>query len=73
MGSLFLLGLLIDVCGKANYPRQIENFPRVGPITRDAIRRKKVARTPYALLYRVENDRILVVRIRHDREDWRGE
>jgi plasmid stabilization system protein ParE len=44
----------------------------MAPVATELVRRKKIARSPYAVLYRVEEDRVFILRIRHDREDWQS-
>jgi plasmid stabilization system protein ParE len=51
---------------------RLQDFPRMAPVATELVRRKKIARSPYAVLYRVEEDRVFILRIRHDREDWQS-
>lgn len=54
----------------AEQARRLRDFPRAGPVLAETQRRARVAGTPYILIYQVM-DRIEILRIRHDREDWR--
>ncbi|KQM30138.1 type II toxin-antitoxin system RelE/ParE family toxin [Sphingomonas sp. Leaf10] len=47
------------------------DHPSAGPkILSGAARKWRVRGAPYLLLYRVLPDRVEILRIRHDREDW---
>lgn len=56
------------ILGRADFLRR---FPQGGPrVTRQEFRSLRVMGTPYILLYRILDDRIQILRIRHEREDW---
>ena len=47
--------------------------PRAGPTFTDgALRKWRVPETPLLLIYRIEPDGILVVRVQHNRSDWQS-
>jgi plasmid stabilization system protein ParE len=48
----------------------LEHFPHGGRPDRDGIRILRVQATPYLILYRLVFDRVEVLRVRHEREDW---
>ena len=46
-------------------------MPRAGPVLRREDARKwRIPASPYILIYRVLDDRIQILRIRHGRENW---
>jgi toxin ParE1/3/4 len=51
--------------------RLLERFPLAGPAFDDAFRTLSVVGTRYSLVYRVEQGEIQILRVRHEREDWR--
>ena len=52
--------------------RFLSEWPGSGALISDgAIRKWPVKGTPYILIYRVLKDRIEILRVRHNREDWR--
>jgi toxin ParE1/3/4 len=54
--------------------RFLTEFPRAGPHIADSpLRKWLVGRTGFQLLYRVSDDAIEIVRVRHAREDWQSE
>lgn len=51
----------------------LREIPGAGPvILSDDIRKWTVRNTPYMLFYRIVADRIEILRVRHDREDWQA-
>ena len=48
----------------------LEQFPAIGPILQGEQRYLSVRSTPYVIVYRIDNARIEVIRVRHAREDW---
>ena len=48
----------------------LRNFPFAGPTYSGEIRKWPVPDTDYRLLYRVEQDQIEILRVRHAREDF---
>lgn len=50
---------------------QLTQMPRIGRIGRvENTRELVVSRTPYIVAYRIEEDRISVIRIFHGRREW---
>lgn len=65
-----LAALLVDERVKAQV-RQLESFPFVGRpgkvrLTRELVTRK----TSFVVVYRVENDRVFIVRFLHAKQQW---
>lgn len=50
---------------------RLRDFPEIGPIQAGTLRRKHVPNSPYLIFYRFSPGEIVVVRVRHHREDWR--
>ncbi len=51
--------------------RRLLDFPLSAPATAiTGIRKLSLQRFDYILLYTIEDDRIVIVRMRHGREDW---
>jgi plasmid stabilization system protein ParE len=48
----------------------LDRFPGVGSPFGAEGRRLRVRGTPYLLFYRTLSDRVEILRIRHDREQW---
>ena len=55
-----------------NRARSLMDYPRRGPRIGAEARSMSVAATPYVLVYRVIDDGVQILRIRHNREDWHG-
>ena len=54
--------------------RFLEGFPHGGrPILKDDFRILRVSDTPYLIIYRIVGEQLQLLRIRHEREDWRPE
>jgi toxin ParE1/3/4 len=53
--------------------RFLTNFPHGGRPDKTGVRVLRVFNTPYLILYRLLNDNIEILRVRHEREDWRVE
>jgi toxin ParE1/3/4 len=51
--------------------RQLRDFPGSGPDVHGDLRSVGVRRTNYILIYRIAQEAVEIVRIRHNREDWR--
>jgi toxin ParE1/3/4 len=49
----------------------LEGFPAAGPVLDGDVRVLSIGNTPYAIQYRIVGDVIQILRIRHEREDWR--
>jgi len=49
----------------------LRKFPKRGPLRDAATHSMRVPQTPYILVYRVLDDRVQVIRIFHDRQNWR--
>jgi plasmid stabilization system protein ParE len=62
-----------DQLGKitATFDR-LRDFPALGSAATGSIRRKSVLRSPWLLFYRIDPDEVIILRIRHNREDWLG-
>jgi toxin ParE1/3/4 len=57
----------------ATAPKQLLDFPFIGPETDvEGLRKWRVARTPFLLLYVVERDRVLIVRVVDARSNWQA-
>ena len=55
-------------------PLVLLDFPGLGsPTERPGVRRWRVPKTPFVLLYSEIADRVQVKRVLHDRSDWRSE
>ncbi len=52
---------------------QLRHFPSSGPALTGELRYLGVRDTPYLLVYRIEQNGVEVIRVRHVREDWRTE
>ena len=51
----------------------LRDFPRGGrPMLRHDFRVLRVFATPYLILYRIHDDEIEILRIRHERQDWQA-
>jgi toxin ParE1/3/4 len=53
--------------------RFLADHPYAGADIGGGVRKWHVARTSYVLLYRVADDTVQILRVRHVREDWRGQ
>jgi toxin ParE1/3/4 len=51
----------------------LRNFPHGGRPEAGGLRVLRVSETPWLILYRLDGDCVYVLRIRHEREDWRVE
>ena len=50
----------------------LENFPHGGrPELGQNFRVLRIFHTPYLILYRIQEEGVQILRIRHEREDWR--
>jgi plasmid stabilization system protein ParE len=47
---------------------QIVEFPESAPVIRSEVRGKIISRFPYTLMYRVEDDIILVLAVAHQKQ-----
>ena len=51
----------------------LAGLPNAGPVMEAAnVRKWRVRDTNYILLYRLVDDRVQILRVRHGRENWRG-
>lgn len=50
--------------------RRLRDFPRTGAMLPDGVRDVPVPGTNYVVIYQVD-ERVEILRIRHNREDWR--
>lgn len=48
----------------------LEQFPAIGPMLQGEQRYLSVRGAPYVIIYRIDNARIEVIRVRHVREHW---
>lgn len=46
-------------------------FPARGSLIEPGVRSIRIPRSPYRLVYRVDDGNVQILRIRHEREDWR--
>lgn len=53
--------------------RQLRDFPGSGPDVHNGLRSVGVLTTNYILIYRIIDRGVEIVRIRHNRENWRDE
>lgn len=51
--------------------RRLVHFPSRGPLLCKLQHYAQVEKTPFRLIYRIAPDEIQILRIRHNREDWR--
>ena len=51
--------------------RKLRDFPRLGEGASDQLRHMRVRRAPFVMFYRVAASEVIILRIRHVREDWR--
>ena len=51
--------------------RRLRDFPRTGQQLNESARSVRVGQTPYVLLYRIRGMRIEILRVHHNRQDWR--
>ncbi len=51
----------------------LENFPRGGRPIGEGVRILRVIETPHLIFYRLVDDVVEILRIRHEREDWQIE
>ncbi|HSO46588.1 MAG TPA: type II toxin-antitoxin system RelE/ParE family toxin [Rhizobiaceae bacterium] len=50
--------------------RRLRDFPQIGQQIGAAWRSVPVQKTPYILVYRIRNDRVEILRVRHNRQAW---
>lgn len=54
-------------------PKPLLDFPFIGPETDvEGLRKWRVAKTPFLLLYVIEQDRVLIVRVVDARSNWQA-
>lgn len=51
--------------------RRLVEFPNIGEAIDGTLRRWSTPGTDYRLIYRIDADAVLILRVRHGREDWR--
>lgn len=51
---------------------RLSEYPRLGWSVNERFRVISVRQTSFLVLYRLRDDRVEIVRIRHGREDWYG-
>lgn len=66
--------LAMEFIGRiAEAPTALLHFPFIGPETDvDGLRKWRVAKTPFLLLYTVQPDRVVVVRVVDARSNWQA-
>jgi toxin ParE1/3/4 len=52
--------------------RFLAGWPKSGSLIAGGKRKKTVRGTPYVVLYRLHDERLQILRVRHVRENWRG-
>jgi plasmid stabilization system protein ParE len=55
---------------KADLLRQ---FPALGPTFDGAVRQLSVSRTPYVIIYKLQPDRVHLLRLFDSRQDWQNQ
>jgi toxin ParE1/3/4 len=53
--------------------QRLEAHPFIGPPLADVYRSLRASGTRYVLIYRADQEGVEVLRVRHEREDWRSE
>jgi toxin ParE1/3/4 len=48
----------------------LEQYPALGPIVTGNVRFLKARRTPFVVIYKIGDDGVEIIRVRHAREDW---
>jgi len=62
--------ILLAIKERAN---RLIDFPHAGPALRDqGFRKLLVLGTPYIIAYRIEPRVVQILRVHHEREDWRS-
>jgi toxin ParE1/3/4 len=57
-----------------NAPKPLLDFPFIGPETEvEGLRKWRVVKTPFLLLYTVEPDLVTIIRVVDARSNWQGE
>jgi toxin ParE1/3/4 len=51
----------------------LKSYPAIGPALDGSTRSLRVRHTRYILVYRINGTEVEILRVRHDREDWRPE
>lgn len=51
--------------------RGLRDFPKIGQQVGAASRSVAVQKTPYIVVYRIHDDLIEILRVHHNRQDWR--
>ncbi|WP_033920634.1 type II toxin-antitoxin system RelE/ParE family toxin [Sphingomonas sp. 37zxx] len=51
--------------------RFLADYPNAGEVVEKDVRKWSISGSPYLLLYRVTDEAVEVLRVRHRREDWR--
>jgi toxin ParE1/3/4 len=50
---------------------RLRDLPKIGRVGRvESTRERPVSRTPYLLIYRLDEDEVVVLRILHGRQNW---
>jgi len=49
---------------------RLTDYPRIGRALEEPFRVLGIRHTPYVMVYRLHDDRVEIVRIRHARENW---
>jgi toxin ParE1/3/4 len=51
----------------------LKSYPAIGPALDGSTRSLRVRHTRYILVYRINGTEVEILRVCHDREDWRPE
>jgi len=63
----YVVRVMSSVRARASF---LERFPHAGRPGIHGERILRVLYTPYLILYRLNGDRVEILRVRHEREDW---
>jgi toxin ParE1/3/4 len=51
----------------------LKSYPAIGPTLDGSMRSLRVRQSRYILLYRIHDAEVEILRVHHDRQDWRPE
>ena len=52
---------------------RLREFPAMGRSSTENVRVWHIARTPYLLLYTIEQEKVAILRVLHERRNWRDD